>query len=85
MVIFRENTEDIYAGIEYPQGSPEGEKLLHFLLDEMGVDKIRFPQTSALGSSQFRKKAVNDWCGLRLNMRWPKAAKVLPWYTKAIL
>ncbi|HPF21226.1 MAG TPA: NADP-dependent isocitrate dehydrogenase, partial [Syntrophomonas sp.] len=49
MVIFRENTEDIYAGIEYPQGSPEGEKLLHFLLDEMGVDKIRFPQTSALG------------------------------------
>ncbi len=49
MVIFRENTEDIYAGIEYPQGSPEGDKLLHFLLDELGVDKIRFPQTSALG------------------------------------
>ncbi len=49
MVIFRENTEDIYAGIEYPQGSPEAEKLMHFLLDEMAVDKIRFPQTSALG------------------------------------
>lgn len=49
MVIFRENTEDIYAGIEYSQGSPEAEKLLHFLLDEMAVDKIRFPQTSALG------------------------------------
>ena len=49
MAIFRENTEDIYAGIEYSQGSPEAEKLLRFLLDEMGVDKIRFPQTSALG------------------------------------
>lgn len=49
MVIFRENTEDIYAGIEYSQGSPEANKLLHFLLEEMGVDKIRFPQTSALG------------------------------------
>ncbi len=49
MVIFRENTEDIYAGIEYQQGSPETEKLMHFLMDEMGVDKIRFPQTSALG------------------------------------
>lgn len=49
MVIFRENTEDIYAGIEYPQGSPEADKLMRFLLEEMGVDKIRFPQTSALG------------------------------------
>ncbi|HPT69108.1 MAG TPA: NADP-dependent isocitrate dehydrogenase [Syntrophomonas sp.] len=49
MVIFRENTEDIYAGIEYPQGSPEAEKLMHFLLNDMAVDKIRFPQTSALG------------------------------------
>ena len=49
MVIFRENTEDIYAGIEYQQGSPEAEKLLRFLQDEMGVDKIRFPKTSGLG------------------------------------
>lgn len=49
MVIFRENTEDIYAGIEYPHGSVEGEKLLNFLQQELGVTQIRFPQSVALG------------------------------------
>jgi len=49
MVIFRENSEDIYAGIEYVQGSPEAQKLIDFLVKEMGVTKIRFPATSALG------------------------------------
>ncbi|MCL4143990.1 UNVERIFIED_CONTAM: hypothetical protein GTU68_043458 [Idotea baltica] len=49
MVIFRENTEDIYAGIEYMQGTPEAEKLIKFLQDEFGVDKIRFPETSSIG------------------------------------
>ncbi|CAM3153767.1 NADP-dependent isocitrate dehydrogenase [Filibacter tadaridae] len=49
MVIFRENTEDIYAGIEYQQGSDDAKKLLNFLQNEMGVDKIRFPETSGLG------------------------------------
>jgi isocitrate dehydrogenase len=49
MVIFRENTEDIYAGIEFQEGSAEAKKLLKFLQDEMGVDKIRFPGSSALG------------------------------------
>lgn len=49
MVIYRENTEDIYAGIEYQTGTPENEKLKRFLMDEMGVDKIRFPDTSSLG------------------------------------
>ncbi len=49
MVVFRENTEDIYAGIEYLQGSPECQKLLRFLQEEMGVKKIRFPDTSSLG------------------------------------
>ncbi len=49
MVIFRENTEDIYAGIEYMYGTPEAEKLLNFLQNEMGVKKIRFPETSSLG------------------------------------
>ena len=48
-VIFRENTEDIYAGIEWQAGSPEAKKLLHFLQTEMGVKKIRFPETSGLG------------------------------------
>ncbi len=49
MVIFRENTEDIYAGIEWPAESPEAKKLIEFLQDEMGVKKIRFPETSGIG------------------------------------
>lgn len=49
MVIFRENTEDIYAGIEYMTGTPECKKLLDFLQKEMGVKNIRFPETSSLG------------------------------------
>lgn len=49
MVIFRENTEDIYAGIEYAKGTEEVEKLINFLKNEMGVNKIRFPETSGIG------------------------------------
>ena len=49
MVIFRENSEDIYAGIEYVQGSPEAQKLIDFLVKEMRVTRIRFPETSAIG------------------------------------
>ncbi|MBR2078436.1 MAG: NADP-dependent isocitrate dehydrogenase, partial [Exiguobacterium sp.] len=49
MVIFRENTEDIYAGIEYASGSDEVKKLIKFLQDEMNVNKIRFPETSGIG------------------------------------
>ena len=49
MVIFRENTEDIYAGIEWEAGSPEVSKVIHFLQDRMGVKKIRFPESSAIG------------------------------------
>ncbi|WLI90276.1 NADP-dependent isocitrate dehydrogenase [Massilia sp. R2A-15] len=49
MVIFRENSEDIYAGIEYQQGSDGVKKLMDFLVKEMGVTKIRFPETSGLG------------------------------------
>lgn len=49
MVIFRENTEDIYAGIEYAKGTDEVNKLISFLKDEMGVNKIRFPETSGIG------------------------------------
>jgi len=49
MVIFRENTEDIYAGIEYEKGSEAVDKLISFLQDEMGVNKIRFPETSGIG------------------------------------
>ena len=49
MVIFRENSEDIYAGIEWEAGSPEVEKLIAFLQQEMDVTKIRFPETSGIG------------------------------------
>ena len=49
MVIFRENTEDIYAGIEYLNGTEECTKLLNFLQGELGVKKIRFPKTSSFG------------------------------------
>jgi isocitrate dehydrogenase len=49
MVIFRENTEDIYAGIEYADGTPEAKKVIAFLQDQMGVKKIRFPASSGIG------------------------------------
>ncbi len=49
MVIFRENSEDIYAGIEWAADSPEAEKIIHFLRTEMDVKKIRFPETSGIG------------------------------------
>ena len=49
MVVFRENSEDIYAGIEWAAGTPEAKKLIHFLQTEMGVKKIRFPETSGIG------------------------------------
>jgi isocitrate dehydrogenase len=49
MVIFRENSEDIYAGIEWAAGTPEARRVIDFLLHEMGVKKIRFPETSGIG------------------------------------
>jgi isocitrate dehydrogenase len=49
MHIFRENTEDIYSGIEFMQGTPEAKKIIDFLQNDMGVKKIRFPETSSIG------------------------------------
>ena len=49
MIIFRENSEDVYAGIEWEAGTPEVGKVIQFLQNEMGVDKIRFPETSGIG------------------------------------
>ena len=49
MVVFRENTEDIYAGIEWTAGTPEVRKVIRFLQEEMGVKNIRFPETSSIG------------------------------------
>jgi isocitrate dehydrogenase len=56
MHIFRENTEDIYAGIEYMNGTPEAEKVKKFLIDEMGVKSIRFPETSSIGIKPVSKE-----------------------------
>lgn len=62
MVIFRENTEDIYAGVEWQEGTPEVKKVIEFLQKEMGVNKIRFPETSGIGikpvSSEGSKRLI---------------------------
>lgn len=58
MVVFRENTEDIYAGIEWEAGSEAVEKVIGFLRDEMGVESIRFPQTSAIGIKPVSKEGT---------------------------
>jgi isocitrate dehydrogenase len=56
MVIFRENTEDIYAGIEWQEGSDEVKKVIDFIKNEMGVDNIRFPETSGIGVKPISKE-----------------------------
>lgn len=58
MVIFRENSEDVYAGIEFPAGSPEAQKLIRFLQEELGVQKIRFPETSGIGIKPISRDAT---------------------------
>lgn len=58
MVIFRENSEDLYAGIEFGAKSDEAKKLIHFLTDEMGIKKIRFPLTSGIGIKPVSKEGT---------------------------
>jgi isocitrate dehydrogenase len=67
MVIFRENTEDIYAGIEWPAESPEAKKLIKFLETEMGVNKIRFPQTSGIGIKPVSREGTERLVRAALN------------------
>ena len=59
MVIFRENTEDIYAGIEWMEGSEEVEKVINFIQNEMGISNIRFPETSGIGIKPISKEGSN--------------------------
>ncbi|PID91851.1 MAG: isocitrate dehydrogenase (NADP(+)) [Bacteroidetes bacterium] len=59
MVIFRENSEDIYAGIEWLTGTPEGEKVKSFLLNEMGVSTIRFPESASIGIKPVSREGSN--------------------------
>ena len=58
MHIFRENTEDIYAGIEWEAGTPEATKFYDFIHNEMGVDKVRFPKTSSFGVKPVSKEGT---------------------------
>lgn len=58
MVIYRENSEDIYAGIEFAQGSDEAKKVINFLQKEMGVKKIRFPESSGIGIKPISKEGT---------------------------
>ena len=70
MVIFRENSEDIYAGIEWAAESDRRKKVIDFLIKEMGVKKIRFPaDVGASASSRCRAKAPSGWCARRSSTR----------------
>ena len=59
MIIFRENSEDVYAGIEWEAGTPEVQKLIRFLQVEMGVENIRFPETSGIGIKPISSEGTN--------------------------
>lgn len=78
-VVFRENTEDIYAGIEWAAGTPEVTKLIAYLKDEFGVDKIRFPGTSSIGikpvSSEGSKRLIRK--ALRYAIEWDRSSVAL--------
>ena len=80
MVIFRENTEDIYAGIEWEAGTPEAEKFYAFLRDEMGVTKVRFPRTSAFGvkpvSKEGKERLVRAACQYAVDHNRPSVTLV---------
>lgn len=75
MHIFRENTEDIYAGIEWEAGTPEAEKFYRFLHDEMGVAKVRFPESSSFGVKPVSRKERNVWYVRHVNMLWSMACR----------
>ncbi|MEH6942404.1 NADP-dependent isocitrate dehydrogenase [Bacillus sp. JJ722] len=77
MVIFRENTEDIYAGIEYAQGSDEVKKLINFLQTEFGVNKIRFPETSGIGIKPVSKEGTERLVRAALNYAIKEGRKSL--------
>jgi isocitrate dehydrogenase len=77
MVIFRENTEDIYAGIEYAKGSDDVKKLINFLQAEMGVKKIRFPETSGIGIKPISEEGTSRLVRAALNYTISEGRKSL--------
>ncbi|GAE85021.1 isocitrate dehydrogenase [Bacteroides reticulotermitis JCM 10512] len=84
MCIFRENTEDIYAGIEWEAGTPEAEKFYRFLRDEMGVTKVRFPETSSFGVKRYPAKGLRDWYVPPVSMRSTTIFPPLLWCIREI-
>jgi isocitrate dehydrogenase len=80
MVIFRENSEDIYAGIEWMQGTPEVKKIIDFLIGEMGVKKIRFPESSSIGikpvSKEGTERLVRAAINFAVNQKKPSVTLV---------
>jgi isocitrate dehydrogenase len=77
MVIFRENTEDIYAGIEYAKGSDEAKKLIEFLQNEFGVTNIRFPETSGIGIKPISEEGTKRLVRAALNYAIKEGRKSL--------
>ena len=77
MVIFRENTEDIYAGIEYANGSDEVKKLIAFLTDEMGVKNIRFPESSGIGIKPISEEGTKRLVRASINYALTEGRKSL--------
>ncbi len=75
MIIFRENSEDIYAGIEYRSGTPENKKLLDFLQKELGVRSIRFPDTSGLGIKPVSREGTGRIVRAAINHALESGAK----------
>jgi isocitrate dehydrogenase len=80
MTVFRENTEDIYAGIEWDKGTPEAQRFLRFIREEMGVKNIRFPESSAFGvkpvSEEGSKRLVRSAILYALQHRQPSVTLV---------
>lgn len=77
MVIFRENTEDIYAGIEYAKGSDQAKKLIDFLQNEFGVTNIRFPETSGIGIKPISEEGTKRLVRSALNYAIKEGRKSL--------
>ena len=85
MVIFRENTEDIYAGIEFQEGSDENKKFMQLLKDNFpkSYKKIRFPNTSGIGIKPVSKEGTERLVRSALEYRiGPQEAQALPLFTK---
>lgn len=82
IVIFRENTEDIYAGIEWQNGSPEAKELIKFLRENMKVTKIRFPETSSIGIKPVSKEGSQRLCRAAINYALKNKRKSLTFVHK---